>query len=477
MNHRFLVLLTMTLAPTCVFNLALAEEATWKVGVAKSTITPDEPYFMAGFGGKKRIASEKRHDLWVKALALEDHAGNRGVLIATDLCGFDRVSYDAICEGVKNHCDLDRSQIILNFTHNHVGPVTRNSLMTFHDFTPNELKQIDIYTKGVEQKVVNCVVEAFKQLKPAKLAVGTGQTNFGINRRNNAMEEISLILCRGGQLKGPTDQTVNVISIRSPDETLIAVLFSYSCHPVTTVEPFWSGDYPGFAMAELEQAHPNATALFFQACGGDQNPVFRGTVETAEDYGHRLAKTVEQVLAKPLKPVAASLETTGAEITLNYERVVERNELEQTISQSLQASSPEERSIAERKARWAGEMLKVLDNEGKLPTGYTYPMCAWKLGDQLLWIALSGETVVDYALMLRVEYGPDTIVTGYCSDLIGYIPSERVWREKRGEEVEYLWEYSRPTYRWAGDVERRILNEVAQLVKRVGYTKLTTAAN
>lgn len=478
MNCRVLITLNLVFIPAIVGNVGHArEEPTWKVGIAKAIITPDGPYFMAGFGGAKRIAKEKRHDLWIKALALEDEQGHRGVLIATDVCGFDRVSYDAICEGIKKRCGLNPSQIILNFTHNHVGPVTRNSLMTFHDFTPKELEKIEAYTKDVEQKVIDAVAEAFERLTPANLSIGVGHTNFGINRRNNAMEEISLILARGGQLKGPADQTVNVISVRSPENTLLAVLFAYSCHPVTTVETFWSGDYPGYAMAELEQAHPEATAFFFQACGGDQNPIFRGTIETAEDYGHRLAMTVEKVLAKPLKPIAPSLKTTGAEITLNYERVVERKELEETISQSLQGGSPEELSIAERKARWAEEMLRILEDEGKLPTGYAYPLHAWKLGDEFLWIALSGETVVDYALLLRVKYGPDTIVTGYCSDLIGYIPSERVWREGRGEEVEYLWEYSRPTYRWAGDVERRILTEVDRMVNKLGYTNVAAQAN
>ncbi len=478
MNCRAPITLSLAITLSAICNIAIATEGTtWKAGVAKSIITPQEPYFLAGFGGEKRIAKEKRHDLWVKALALKDNQGHRGVLITTDVCGFDRVSYDAICEGLKNRCELDRSQIILNFTHNHVGPVTRNSLTTFHDFTPKELNQIEVYTKSVEQKVIDAVVEAFEQMNPATLSFGVGQTNFGINRRNNAMEEISGILCRGGQLKGPTDQTVNVISIRSPEDKLMAVVFTYSCHPVTTVELFWSGDYPGYAMAELEQSHPEATAFFFQACGGDQNPIFRGTIETAEDYGHRLAMTVDKVLATSLKPIAPSLKTTDAEITLDYEQVVGREELEKAVTQSLQAGSTEDRGIAERKARWAKELLKVLNDGGELPTGYAYPLQAWKLGDQFLWIALSGETVVDYALMLRGIYGPDTIVTGYCSDLIGYIPSERVWREGRGEEVEYLWEYSRPTYRWAGNVERRIFTKVDQMVKQLGNTSVTKTAN
>lgn len=446
------------------------DAARWKAGVAKTIITPREPYFLAGFGGEKRIAKEKRHDLWIKTLALEDAHGHRGVLITSDICGFDRVSYDTICEGLKHRCGLERSQIILNFTHNHVGPVTRNSLTAFHAFTPEDLRQIEVYTRGIEQKAVDTAAEAFERLGPATLSLGLGKTNFAVNRRNNAAEQISGILCRGEELKGPVDHTVCVLAVRSSERDLMAVVFTYSCHPVTTTELFWSGDYPGFAMLELEKANPGATALFCQDCGGDQNPVFRGTIETAEDYGIRLARTVDGVLARPLTEIKPDLKTTDASIMLDYERVAGRQELEEAVQRASENVPPEYRNITERKARWAQEMLDELDAKGELPAGYPYPLLAWRLGGKFLWIGLGGETVVDYALTLREKYGPDTIVTGYCGDLIGYIPSERVWQEGWGEEVEYLWEYSRPAYRWAGGTEQRILTAVDQMVRKLRGT-------
>ena len=151
------------------------------------------------------------------------------------------------------------------------------------------------------------------------------------------------------------------------------------------------------------------------------------------------------------------LATTGVDIMLDYERVATRQELEAV----LQAEDP--RTSA--KARWARQMLAELKDRGRLSTGYSYPMQAWKLGTKTLWVALSGEPLVDYALTLQKKFGPDTLVTGYCSDLMAYIPSRRIWEEARGEEVMYLWEYGRPAYRWAGDVEPRILAAVEQMVR------------
>ena len=169
------------------------------------------------------------------------------------------------------------AQIILNSTHNHSGPVTRNSLMPFHDFTPDDLHRIGVYTRDIEQKAIDAAAEAFGCLAPATLSLGAGQADFAVNRRNNPDSDIPKSLPHRARLRGPVDHRVPVIAVRSPAGGLLAVVFAYSCHPVMTPESVWSGDFPGFAMLDLEQAHPKAMALFCQGCGGDQNCV-RGPI-------------------------------------------------------------------------------------------------------------------------------------------------------------------------------------------------------
>ena len=62
-----------------------AQEVTWKAGVAKAIITPEKGVWLAGYGSK-RAPDGKLHDLWMKALALEDPKGNRVVLVTSDGC-------------------------------------------------------------------------------------------------------------------------------------------------------------------------------------------------------------------------------------------------------------------------------------------------------------------------------------------------------------------------------------------------------
>ena len=63
---------------------ALAGGKPWKAGTARAVITPQKPVWLSGYAGK-RVPTGKLHDLWVKALALEDADGRRAVLLTSDV--------------------------------------------------------------------------------------------------------------------------------------------------------------------------------------------------------------------------------------------------------------------------------------------------------------------------------------------------------------------------------------------------------
>jgi hypothetical protein len=86
------------------------------------------------------------------------------------------------------------------------------------------------------------------------------------------------------------------------------------------------------------------------------------------------------------------------------------------------------------------------------------------LGKELLMIGMGAETVVDYALRFKRQFGGGTWVCGYVDDMIAYIPSRRVWEEGGYEGGWNLYEYGRPALRWAGDIEDRIATSVQRIV-------------
>ena len=130
---RFTVLLL------CFLTASLRAD-TWKAGTARVDITPDEPIWMAGYGGRTKPSEGKVHSLWAKALGLEDAAGNRAVIIGTDTLGMTKSIYATIKERLKSAHDLNDDQIMINASHTHTGPVLRGGLYDIYPLTEDHLQ-------------------------------------------------------------------------------------------------------------------------------------------------------------------------------------------------------------------------------------------------------------------------------------------------------------------------------------------------
>lgn len=427
----------------------------WKAGVAKAIITPDAPVWLAGYG-TKRAPDGKLHELWAKALAIEDQGGHRAVLITTDFQGVPKMMSDRVFDRLRTQFELDRQHVMLTFSHNHCGPRLGDDLVDYYPVEAEQVKLVDEYTARMVDTLVDLVGESLAKLGPASLRFGEGKATFAVNRRDNREADVPALLASGKPLAGRVDHAVPVLTVNRPDGALAAILFGYACHPTTLNFTTWCGDYPGFAQLALERRHPGTAAMFVNTCGGDQNPLPRRTVALCERYGNLLAAGVEDALGKPLRPVSAGLRTAFELVELPYLKVVTRDDLNPLLNDSNAV-----------RARWAARMLRKLDGGESFPQSYPYPVHAWRLGTELLVIGMGAETVVDYALRFKREFGPGTWVCGYADDMIAYIPSRRVWEEGGYEGGSNLFEYGRPAFRWAGEIEDRIAATVHKLVQAV----------
>lgn len=424
----------------------------WKAGVARLVITPEKPLFLAGYG-TRRPSNGKRHDLRVKALALEDRSGRRAVLVTSDLVGLSKAQYNGLCAACEQRYGLDRAQLLLTCSHNHCAPVTTGALPDYYPLEPEEWRQVEEYSSWLDDRIVSTIGDALARIKPAALSTGEGQTRFAVNRRANREAEVPQFLDQGVPLNGPVDHSVPVLAVHAPDGRLLAAVFGYACHPTTLNDEQWGGDYPGYAQMEVEQRHPGAAALFWTGCGGDQNPLPRRSVILCEKYGGMLAQAVEDTLRSPMRPVAPELRTAFELVTLDFERRPTRAEVEEHT-----------RSGNPVRSRWAARLLPRVEAGEQFPESCAYGVQVWRLGEQL-WIALGAEAVVDYSLRFKREFGAGTWVAGYAHDMVGYVPSRRVWNEG-GYEGAFLYEYGWLAERWTEDTEDRIAAAVRQLVSR-----------
>ena len=451
---RFALLTTVCL----IGQQSICLGAGWKAGTGREVITPRQPIWMSGYGARDRPSEGAVHDLWAKALALQDPAGRKALIVSLDVVGLDGATSRRVRDSIRRNHGLDDDRIVLACSHTHCGPVIGQNLITMYPLDDAAKRRIGEYTAEFEQHVYSAAAAAMKRLEPAELAWETGRADFAVNRRENSEPDVPGLRARNA-LIGPVDHDVPVLRVRGEDKNVKAIVFGYACH--CTVLSFYQfcGDYAGFAQIALEARYPGSQAMFVAGCGADQNPLPRKTLELARRYGDGLAGAVERVVESSMRPIDAQLSTAYEEIPLRLGTLPTREQIEMDAKSKTLA-------VANR----AQMLLRTIDEKGKLATEYPYPMEAWRFGD-LIWVFLGGEVVVDYSLRVKRNLGSShTWVSGYCNDVMAYIPSLRVLREGRYEGATSMIYYGLPAP-WSEDVENQVFDGLNRLIGAVNPKK------
>jgi len=430
--------------------------ADFKAGVARVNITPKTSIWMSGYAARTKPSEGVLADLFAKALAIEDSRKGRVVIVTTDLIGLPRVITDEIAARVEKQYRIERARLLFNSSHTHTGPVVRPNLSTMYNLGAVDDKNVREYSRQLTEDLFTLIGAALGDLAPARLAFGEGSTGFAINRREPRPEGVRL----GTNPKGAVDHAVPVVEVRGADGRPRAVLFGYACHNTTLTGQHYriSGDYAGYAQAEIENRHPGVTAMFLLLCGGDQNPNPRGEIDNALDHGKTLAAEVARVLGgklEPLRPpIRAAFKVTELAFALHTR---------ETFEKELQDRNP-------GKVRRAREMLRLYDE--RQPIRRTpYPVQAIRFNKDLTIVALGGEVVVDYALRAKKEFPKERlVVAGYSNDVMCYIPSRRVLQEGGYEAVDSMIYYGMPGP-FTEEVEETVFEAIRETMKRVGVKR------
>lgn len=379
----------------------------WKAGSASVVVTPKTSMLMAGYAARKEPSEGTEQDLFAKALALEDSAGNRVVFITLDLIGVTGRLRSVVTQQVEEKFKLPPRSVVMNASHTHCGPAySGEDAKSYFDFLAQTLTEL--------------VGRALDDLRPAALHYSTARCGFAMNRRTPTPRGYK----NHPNPDGAVDHIVPVLSVLDAGGKLRSVMFGYACHNTTMGFRRWLGDYAGYAQEFFEMDHPGVTAQFLMGCGGDQNPYPRSELRYAQQHGRSLATAVE-----------AALE--AKQTTLLHQ---------QSLHGPLQ-------SIID---------TVTLDYTDEQRQPIAYPVQMIQFGKELTIVALSSETVVDYSLRLKSELqtptGPAIWIAGYSNVMEGYIPSRRVLLEG-GYEAE-----SRP---WQPTLEERIVAKVHELYSHI----------
>ncbi|MGN6435244.1 MAG: neutral/alkaline non-lysosomal ceramidase N-terminal domain-containing protein [Agriterribacter sp.] len=430
-----------------VFMLQFSAQAqAIKAGVARKAITPKDPAWLNGYASPQRFspAAGKDHDLWAKAIVLEDASKKRVVIVTTDLLGLSHEISEDIARIVREKHGIERSQLMLNSSHTHSGPMIWPSAGMF-DYDTKNMIVVASYAQQLTRDIVEIIDNAIASIHPVTVSSGVGNAPFGINRRS---PEIKI---------RPVDHDVPVLMVRNMENKPEAILFGYACHNTTLSGAYMNinGDYAGYAQLELEAQYPGATALFFQGCAGDINPEPRGTLELAMQHGKTLAESVQKVIGGSMTSVNGPIKTSLVEVPLEFPAL--------NISQYQQEILSEDQFLQRR-----AKLMLSAYNKGWNVTTYPYPIQAIRFGKDLSILAMAGETVVDYSLWAKKQYSKERLfVAGYSNEVMCYIPTARILKEGGYEANSSMIYYVMPGP-FSESVEERIQQGIKTVMKQVG---------
>ena len=401
-----------------------------------------------GFGARTHPATEVGLDLYAKALAIDDSAGGRVVVVTADLIGFTERSTNEVVRRVMARHGLRRDQIVFLASHTHSGPAVLDRMTISQDEGPAFDREAETYTVGLIDQLEQLIGAALNKLEPVSVSSGWTEAGFAFNRRT---EQLAVIR-PGETFPSPVDHRVPVLRLKRKDGRDFALLFGYACHPTVLTGDTYevSGDYPGYAQASVEEALPGVTAMFIPLSAGDQRATPRGSRVLAQKHGKSLA---EAAMSAKLTLLAGKLQTAIEEIRLPF------------ASHTKEAYEAEALSSDRFAARRGKAMLAAMAAK-KMPLDTAYPIQAIRIG-AISILALPGEVVVDYALHFKAKYGSRVIVAGYANFLPGYIPTLRLQREGGYEAGDAMMYFMQPGW-FTDQVESLVLDGSTRALKSVG---------
>ncbi len=425
-----------------------------QVGIAIRDITPELPIRLAGYAARKREADKVDQPLVVEALALKNPTGERFVFVALDNCEVSHAFMQPVLQQLTEKYRLARGEVAVISSHTHSAPVLAQTLTSMAPTQSAESEHIEKYSRFLQGKLVEVVGAALDDCQPARFEQGLGRATFAMNRRVYQGDKVVF----GDNPDGPVDWDVPVLRITSTNGAVRAIVFGYACHgtSVRNGSDDWyvvCGDYMAYARRQLEAVEPGSVAMFLTGMGADSDPAPRGRLLDAKRHGLELAGAVEGVLGRPMSPVHGPFKLAYDEVDLPLAPPPSRDQLQQD-AQSQDA-------YVKRRAE---DYLARLKAGRPLPESIKLPLAVLRLGDDLTFVLMGGEDVVDYSRQIKRRLaGAHPWPIGYAYEVPCYIPSARLIKEG-GYEVDSSLVYYGYYGPFRGTIDTVVLNRLENML-------------
>ena len=403
---------------------------TLSAGIARADISPPIGIKSSGFAARGPLT--RQHDpLLATALVFVDGKSS-AALVSCDLLDLDAATVAEIRTRASERIGIPADAITIACTHTHYGPDAHRDLSD---------PLVSAYHANLIHVLVGVIEAAAVNTQPVRLAVGWGESDIGVNRREK-LPDGRIIL--GQNPDGPIDRAVGVLRIDALDGIPLACVVNFQTHPVSQT---WqvdhiSADYPG-KMRDVVEALTGATCLFLQGASGNINAVrMEPSYEPARSMGVRLGCEVVRVW-ETMQPAP----TTGLSVTSKIADLPRTRYGSEEGAAAIVAETEREieelvaEGAFEGRIRWAEKRLTVAQKAlESWQTGVPLEpvkaeLQAWRIGNLAL-VTTPAEVFNEIGVQVKMASPfANTFFVGYANDSIGYIPVPEAYAEGGYEVV------------------------------------------
>lgn len=407
------------------------------VGTAKVDITPDTPMHL-GTITTPRMYAGISHRLFARVIVLRqvDESGQYrfAIFVSADMIFFPNSCISSIRVKIMAEWGIEKEAIIFNATHTHSAPYpVYGYFASAYDSSLDE--EFDRYIGLLEEAVIRGIRQSMDHLEPGIISRGTGKCTFSSHRRKRVGHTILM----EPNENGLTDPEVIVVRFTDGNGEVKALMVTYACHPTTTYDDYISSEFPGVAMDSIEDQLGNgAVSMYLQGCCGDVKPrvirdgkYYHGSDVEVCKFANELSVEAMSILARPMVPIEpAPFEFRSKTVELPFQAVPTIEELEAT------------RNGADNwMAAWS---LKLLAHPEYILTHEIFEATYIRLSEQLSFLAMNGEMVVEYGRFIKEKYA-GVIPLGYSNGHTGYIPTSQQLAEGGYEGYSFYYNQGKPS--------------------------------
>ena len=387
----------------CFSFPGMASGGGLRAAAVKVDITPADSQVLAGYDPRK---STGIHDRIFHRIVVLDDGITQFFLISTEIVGMAPSMYDRVAAELKRKHGSDPMLLWWTVTHTHsapkVGPPGLGCV-----FLPDRCReQVEsTYTAFLEEKLIEGILEARRNLSPARMGFGWGFSQANINRRALDIDGTASL---GLNPDGPVDRRIGLLRIDKADGSPLALIANYPIHGTVLggESTVISGDAPGIVSQYVEQ-QIGVPLLFVNGAAGNLAPIY--SVYPNPRAGHLMQFRV--LLGDKILEANRKISSTTDQIKL-------------TVG-GFSVETPSKVGL-----NWSSDLASYTRITTTGSTMVRLPVRFLKINDEVAIWSAPIELFVEVANEVRDRSPfPYTFYFGYCNGWLGYLLTESAWKQ------------------------------------------------